>query len=327
VHSIPDTTPTEPTRQPISRRSLLRGGAAVGLTALTTTGLGSSPAAAAPAPRTRPRDSAAHLVPNYQPSQPTGWPWTPGQTFSTTIGGHTSAKDFTFNGKPHRISLLPSSHPGGSSDPTYEDFPSDPAVNFEQTLADAFGAYYSFHYVGGFPGRKEFNVQSYSVFVREPTATDPTTGFGADIYVVYEPDHRRGDPAIRDNLQWIQVVRQGDMKMVDDFWRANPWYLYGGLTSIYGNEVFNFRDAPQTNIVGDLTLEIEFVAETFLVQDTGTRDAAGRDVIKIFGGMKWGWHVQQVQQLQPQGPPTAARPLADPAGLPGNAEETAGAAA
>jgi hypothetical protein len=54
-------------------------------------------------------------------SQPTGWPGTPGVTFSETIGGHKVAEDFTFNGKPHRIN----------------------------------------------------DVQSYSLFADEPTATSP----------------------------------------------------------------------------------------------------------------------------------------------------------
>jgi hypothetical protein len=262
----------------ISRRSLLSGGTALGLTAFTT-----------PAPRTRPSNPAAHLVPNYQPSQPTGWPGTPGQTFGTTIGGHISAKDFTFGGKPHRISLLP---PG---QPVYEDVPTDSDINFKQTLADAFGDYYSFHYAGGFPGRNEFNVQSYSVFVREPTEMDPATGFGAGLYVVYDPDLRRGDPAIHETLQWIQVVRQLDTSVVDNMWRANPYYLYGGRTSIYGNKTFNFHDVPQGGAQGNFTLDEQFLAETFLAQDTGIKDAAGKAIITIFGGIKWGWQVQEVR--------------------------------
>jgi hypothetical protein len=281
--------------RPISRRALLSGGTALGLTTLTTVGLGSAPAAAALAPRTQPSNPAAHLVRNYQPSQPTGWPGTPGQTFSTTIGGHTSAKDFTFSGKLHRISLLPFGQPGDSPDPVYEDVPTDPTINFKQTVADAFGDYYSFHYVGGFPGRNELNVQSYSVFVREPTATDPATGFGGGLYVVYDPDLRRGDPAIHDNLQWIQVVRRIDGSFIDNIWRANPWYVYGGLTSIYGNEAFTFHDVPQAGALGNFTLNDQFLAEVFLVRDTGIKDAAGKEVIDIFGGVKWGWQVQEVQ--------------------------------
>jgi hypothetical protein len=60
--------------------------------------------------------------------------------------------------------------------------------------------------VGGLTGYDEFNVQSYSVFVREPTADSPDTGFGGGVYVVYEPDTRHGDPGIHDTLQWIQVA-------------------------------------------------------------------------------------------------------------------------
>jgi len=91
---------------------------------------------------------ATHLTLGYRPSQPTGWPGTPGVTFSETIGGHKVAEDFTFNGKPHRISLLPSGASDAAFDPVYEDFPVDPDIDFKGTLAAAFGADYSFHYTG-----------------------------------------------------------------------------------------------------------------------------------------------------------------------------------
>jgi len=28
-------------------------------------------------------------------------------------------------------------------------------------------------------------------------------------------------------------------------------------------------------------------------QDTGLKDAAGKDIVNIFGGVKWGWQLQR----------------------------------
>jgi hypothetical protein len=300
MSSNPDTNPPEPTRLPMSRRSLLRGGTVLGVSVLTTAGLGSAPAVAGSEARAAAADPAAHLVRDYRPSQPTGAPATLGQSFAMTIGGHIPAKDFTFNGKPHRVSLLEFGQPGGSAEPFYEDTPADPAINFRRTLADAFGAYYSFRYLGGFQGRDEFRVQSYGVFATESTEASPETHFGGGLYVVYDPDLRRGDPDIHDNLQWIQVVRAIDPiaptdSMVDNIFRANPYYPYTGLNSIYGTEVFNFHDIPQIGVMGNATLASQFMAETFLVRDTGVKDEAGKDVINVFGGIKWGWRVRELQ--------------------------------
>jgi hypothetical protein len=186
---------------------------------------------------------------------------------------------FDFNGKPHKVSLLP-------ADPVYRDVPIDPDIAFVKTLNDAFGRWYNFRYTGALRGH--FSVQSYSAFVREPTAHDPSIGFGADLYVVYqhEPDSR---------LQWIQVVNQAGGSQVDNLWRANPWYAYGGLVSIDGNEVVNFRDAPQVGAAGNITIDVRFVAETFLAQDTGKTDARGRGIVNIYGGFAWGWQARQSQ--------------------------------
>jgi hypothetical protein len=32
--------------------------------------------------------------------------------------------------------------------------------------------------------------------------------------------------------------------------------------------------------------------ETFLVHDTGRKTRAGRSIVDIYGGIKWGWRVQ-----------------------------------
>jgi hypothetical protein len=36
------------------------------------------------------------------------------------------------------------------------------------------------------------------------------------------------------------------------------------------------------------------IAETFLVQDTRMKDATGKDIVNIFGGIKWGWQMKAV---------------------------------
>ncbi|MFF5205906.1 hypothetical protein [Streptosporangium sp. NPDC000396] len=283
---IPVASSAQPTRAPISRRSLLRGGSVLGLSALTSAGLAAAPAFASA--RTQPKPGA-HLVPNYRPSQPHGWYQEP------TVGGHVASKDFTHNGKSYRISLLPFDQAGDSPHPVYEDVPADPAIGFQQNLAEAFGAHYSFRYAGGFRGRNEFDVQSYSVFVRKPTENSPDLMCGADLYVVYRPDRRRGDPGIHDNLQWIQVVKSLGPAL-DNVWRANPFYPYGGLTSIHGDRVANFYDAPRVGVDAGPDPNVQFMAEAFLVQDTGVKDAAGKGVVNIFGGIKWGWRLHEVQQ-------------------------------
>jgi hypothetical protein len=81
-----------------------------------------------------------------------------------TLGGHVSAVDFSYNGAPHRISVLPLS---------YADVPSEPALGFQNILADTFGEYYAFHYQGGFHG--QFLVQSHGVFADEATESIPET--------------------------------------------------------------------------------------------------------------------------------------------------------
>jgi len=286
----PDGGPAESTPRQQSRRSVLRGVTLLGASAASGALFASQsqPAAAVPA-FTRKAGSAAghpgsHLVLNYQPSQPTGW----GFGFTPSVGGHTVAREFTFQGTGYRISLI-------LADPVYEDTPADPAVKFRQTLADSFGAYYSFRYHGGFTGRNEFSVESNNVWVNEQ---GPGILYGADLYVVYHPGH--GDPHIRSNLQWIQVIRwpQGPPPglSVDNFGRASPFYIAGGLTSINGDQVVTFADIPQKGVGlggGGVILSDHFLTEIFLVQDTGIKNAAGKDIVNVFGGLKYGWQVKR----------------------------------
>ncbi|MFE7515397.1 hypothetical protein ACFU8I_29835 [Streptomyces sp. NPDC057540] len=270
-------------RPRVSRRSLLTAGTALGLS-----GLVSGPAAAVP----KSGDPAGgHLVLDYRPSQPTGWPEMPGKP-SGTLGGHTASRDFAFNGVPHRVGLL-------SSVPVYQAVPADPAIAFEQTLAAAFGAHYAFRHAGGFRGRGEFRVQSYGVFATEATEAQPATTFGGGLYVVYEPDLRAGDPGIHETLRWIQVVRQSgtveNRHEVDNIGRANPFYMDGGLTSVHGTEVCNFHDTSQIAFDGRADLDEEFAAETFLTHDTGAKDRSGRGIVHVLGGIRWGWRVRRVE--------------------------------
>ena len=59
-------------------------------------------------------------------------------------------------------------------------------------------------------------------------------------------------------------------------------------------KIVNFSDF--IHIATDATIlpSNRLVAETFLVQDTGKKNASGKDVVDIFGGVKWGWQLQPV---------------------------------
>jgi hypothetical protein len=286
-----------PTSQAPSRRSLLRGGTAAGLSVvaapLLRTAASSGRRNGSPAGDPGGR---GHLVLGYRPSQQTGW----GQEYTPTIGGHTAAADFTFQGTDYRISLLPPAQPGDSPDPVYADIPADPTVNFSQTLAAAWGSYYSFRYQGGFRGQDELTIGSYSAFADESSPASPGLSYGADLYLTYAAD--RGDPPIRGLMYWIQVInwpgRTGSASStVDNGGHANPFYApAGGLTSINGDPVFSFYDIPQDNLMTGqaATVPDQFTAEVFLAQDTGVKDTAGKDIVNIFGGVTWGWQVVTV---------------------------------
>jgi hypothetical protein len=266
----------------VPRRTVLIGGAAIGMS------IAGGPGVAAAAP------TGERLRLDYRPSQPTGWQPTyhgPGApVVGATIGGHRTSAAFSFNGVDYRISLLSFD---GAQDPVYERYPADPTVAFRQTLASAFGTHYAFEYRGS-PER--FSVESYSVFADVGNDADvPTLRYGADIYVVHRGQY---DQALR----WIQVLnRQGSPKPgseVDSSNRANPFYIIGGPTSIYGQDIVNFVDTPQNGFVGGAadggdsgTLSDVFVAEAFLVRQSEARDSAGRPVVHILAGLKYGWYV------------------------------------
>jgi hypothetical protein len=298
----------------ISRRTLLQGAGALGLSAASSTWLRPAPALAATASNIHNAAqaqlaSADHLVANYLPSQPTGWP--PQQHarngVGVTIGGHVAWAPFTFQGTTYEISLLAFGQPGNAPDPVYEAEPADPTIDFKGTLQKAWGAYYSFRYTGGLSGRSAISVQSYSVLAIERTATQLT--YGCDLFLVYEPDPASSDPPITADLRWIEVSNTGGRSFTEFFQRACPYYFPGGLTSVYGKPACSFYGAPaggiaskapstgkgQTTGRGPTALSEPVTCESFLVLDTGRKDRAGKGIIDIHGGVKWGYQVQAAQ--------------------------------
>jgi hypothetical protein len=245
------------------------------------------------------RQQATHLVLDYRLSQPTGWPGLSPADVGRTIGGHHSSTQFELAGRRYRIALLAFGQSTNSPDPVYESVPDDTTTSFRRTLERKFGAYYSFRWRGGLKGQREFRVQCYSVF-----AKPQQVGFGAELYVVYDPDVHAGDPPGDAQLGWIQVARwsgagaSSPASFVDDSSRPNPFFMTGGLVSIFGTRVVNFDDmvvAPSSQGPGsNRVLPVGYLAEAFLARDTLTKNAAGKDVIEIYAGIKYGWQLQDV---------------------------------
>lgn len=280
--------------QPVrSRRWLLRGGMAVGLSMMAGAGLAARaqrPAAAAPYTLA----ATGRMILDYQPSQPTGWPAGMGQTVGVTVGGHVASSEFTYASAAYTVSLVPFGQTGASPNPVYEAVPADPDIAFQQTLDSAFAGYYTFRYVGGQPGWGQLSVQSYSTFVTEPSQTSPLLTVGAELYVVHIPGGH-SSPVTQGNLRWIQVVNNGQARFVDHSGSANPFYIAAGLTSVYGRPVVSFGDAPSVSAGPGATgaLPPLWTAETFLVEDTGVTDRSGKDILNVFGGLKYGWQIQE----------------------------------
>lgn len=246
-------------------------------------------------------NQAKQLVLDYRPPEPTGWEGPAPGELGKTIGGHHSSKEFKLAGRNYRIGLLAFGQPDGSAGPVYESVPGDLTIAFRRTLERKFGAHYTFRDRGGLRGKSEFRVQSYSVFAKPGQMS-----FGAELYVVYEPQVHAGDPRAEKPLGWIQVARwtgaggSGSAPYVDDGARTNPFFMTGGLTSIFGNPVFNFYNLItaqlQQSPASHSGLSASYLAEAFLARDTATRDRAGKDVIEIFGGLKYGWQLHEVKR-------------------------------
>ncbi len=79
-----------------------------------------------------------------------------------------------------------------------------------------------------------------------------------------------------------------------------PYYFPGGLTSVYGKRACSFYGAPAGGIStkppgdGPAPFSARAMSESFVVHDTGRKDRAGKSIIDIYGGVKWGWQVQPV---------------------------------
>lgn len=197
---------------------------------------------------------------SFRPSEPTGWP-----LLSSTVGGHTTAVEFVVDGCHRRVALL--------------------ALRRSDTLPPvvgrAFGGHYDFRVLDV---AADFVVRSHSVFVAQDAAG---TRFGADLHLVYEPHGDAGPPA-DDALHWIQVVSPSSgPAFVDNGGRANPFYPYGGRTSVDGRLVVNYQGVLAA--AGDCP---GFRAETFLARDTGRADATGRGIVELHGGVAWGWEAR-----------------------------------
>jgi hypothetical protein len=98
--------------------------------------------------------------------------------------------------------------------------------------------------------------------------------------------------------QWKGAGCPGSAPYVDNTECPNPFFISGGLISILGTRVFNFDNpitAQLSQSPGDnRVLSARYLAEVFLARDTATKDAAGKDVIEIFAGLKYGCQLQEV---------------------------------
>lgn len=245
--------------------------------------------------------AAGQPVAEYRTSEPHGWWAGPGQELGVTHGGHVTAQDFTSDGRSYRISLLGFDQPDGATDPVYEPEPSDPDIAFERTLDETFGDHYSFRYGAGLRDRERFRVQSYSVFVSQASEVSPLT-YGTDLYVVYEPDPRRAHPAAQGTLLWVRVIHRAPaggraVSYVDNIGGVHPFTATGGRTSILGEQVVNLEYVD--GIERFPARPERFMAEVFLVRDSRTQDQAGRDVVHVLGGLKYGWHVTEIGPTPP----------------------------
>ena len=302
-----------PDRRRVSRRALLQGAGALGLSAVGSNWLRPAGALATNASNLRgaaqPRQASGGLVTNYLPSQPTGWPGQAGHVrngVGVTIGGHVASLPFSLRNTAYEVALLSFGQAGNAPDPMYEGEPADPTIDFKDTLQQAWGAYYSFNYLGGFAGNSAISVQSYSVFVKEPTTTHPMLTYGMDVFLAYEPDPASSDPPITANLRWIQVDNSGGKSATEFAQRACPYYFPGGFTSVYGKPACSFYGggtggigvppggkAPTTGT--GPALSAVTMTESFLVEDTGRKDRQGKGIINIYGGVKWGYQLRAAQ--------------------------------
>jgi hypothetical protein len=253
-------------------------GVGCGGSSLAAARVGSSSALAA--------SHSKQLVVRYEPSQATGWKF----PAATTLGGHRSCVQVSYDHMTYRISVLSFGRAGSSPNPVYEAAPADPYVAFKKTLAQAFGRHYVFRYLSGLPSGAKFVVESYSVYIDR--AGKEGAKWGADLYAIYEPG--KTGPAINSDVNFIQVVYNSyhppgyGNRFVDNQYPKVPYAGEGaGLTSVNGHRIVNYYDRVMV-ISGPPQSQV-FRAETFLVKDTGRTNAAGKRIVDIYGGIEWGF--------------------------------------
>jgi hypothetical protein len=243
--------------------------------------------------------ASMQLVTQYEPSQATGWP----ALYSRTVGGYESCGQVSYGHKTYRISLLPFGQAGSSPNPVYEAVPNDPDVAFKRTVDQEYDRHYAFRYLGGLPSGATFVIESYGVHLYRRTKG---LVWGSDLYAVYEPG--KTGPTIDSDLQFIQVYYSnrlpsgGGVDRHVDTPRSNspaPYYGEGaGLTTVNGRQIVNFYD-PGPGVLGPVSPhggrgpQVDRL-ETFLAKDTGRRNPAGKEVVDIYGGIKWGFAFKAV---------------------------------
>lgn len=123
-----------------------------------------------------------------------------------------------------------------------------------------------------------------------PSGDAGMLAFGADLYAVYKPGSSTNLP-IASDLQFIQVAYDccvGGASSFVDSARHNPFYGEGGgLTSIDGNQTVSFYD-HMIDIAASPGASVAR-AETFLARDTGRKGRSGKEIVAIYGGVKWGF--------------------------------------
>lgn len=240
--------------------------------------------------------ASKQLVEHYRPSQATGWLG----LYSMTVGGHVSSAQVSYRHETYRISLLPFGQAGSSPNPVCETVPKDPDVAFKKTLDQEYGRHYTFKYLGGLPSGAEFVIESYGVRLYRRTNG---LGWGSDLYAVYEPG--KTGPAIDSDLQFIQVIHttapgpgERNGNFVDSGQAPGSPTPYSGkpgsgLTSIKGHQLVNYYD-PGPTLLGAVTPnggvgpQVDRI-ETFLAKGTGRRNAAGKQIVDVYGGFEWGF--------------------------------------
>lgn len=258
---------------------------------------GSGPAAARVGSSTA-LAASKHLAAHYEPSQATGW----AAPYSPTIGGHESCVQVSYSHKTYRISLLPFGQAGSSPNPVYETVPADPDVAFKKTLAQEFGRHYTFRYLGGLPSGAKFVIESYGVRLYRRAKG---LVWDSDLYAIYEPG--KSGPALNSDLQFIQVISTrypsgaaGSRVDVPGAYSQAPYSGQGaGLTTVNGHQIVNFYD-PGPGVLrpvspdGGSGPQVDRL-ETFLAKDTGRRNAAGKKIVDIYGGIEWGFAFKTVE--------------------------------